>query len=181
MKNRRYSDLHQEDTLLGTFLHPLFHRLDPEAPALITKTQVKASVQKELSLMLNTRCVVSSFSSNPQGDEKGSELSSRAYVLPEGLGLTDFSFLKEGASSWPILARQLERHIALFDPRIKSPRIKILNVDSLKQEISMIISGAVSLGNRFESLCFPLLIGIIVQFFEIVVVECPCPKIGVSH
>jgi len=89
LKNRRYSDLHQEDTLLGTFLHPLFHRLDPEAPALITKTQVKASVQKELSLMLNTRCVVSSFSSNPQGDEKGSELSSWAYVLPEGLGLTE--------------------------------------------------------------------------------------------
>lgn len=142
----------------AAFLPPLFDRLTHEDVGLLDEEGLKASIQKEIALMLNTR----SFAYKRQQGflkpaEETLETYEYSYSFPELLGLSDFSFFDaSNAQEWHVIELHMEASLAAFEPRLKNPSVKIAQFDPKKQQISLVISGEVVFGKRVESISFPL-------------------------
>lgn len=142
----------------ASFLPPLFDRLTQDDVGLLDEDGLKASIQKEISLMFNTR--VSTYK-QPQGEfellEGPSKTTDHLYSFPELLGLADFSFFDVANSQeWRLMERHMESSLRAFEPRLKNPRVKIGGFEPKKQELSLMISGEIIFGKSMESISFPL-------------------------
>lgn len=135
---------------------PLFDRLldenadileDNGSPSLITKEELKESIGKELSSLLNTRCVL------PQKLQK--EVLPLSYGLPYLFGLQE-----EEDMTNPILqrkwAQKLEQIIAYFEPRLSNPKVKIQSFGHRKQNLEITIEGYLLTHKVREKVTFPL-------------------------
>lgn len=135
---------------------PLFDRLiddnpdiveDNGSPSLITKEELKESVGKELSSLLNTRCVL------PKKLQK--EVLPLSYGLPYLFGLQE-----EEDMTNPILQRkwalQLEKVISYFEPRLVNPKVKVQSFGHSKQNLEITIEGYLLVNKEREKVTFPL-------------------------
>ncbi|MFZ4408570.1 MAG: type VI secretion system baseplate subunit TssE [Paracraurococcus sp.] len=104
---------------------PLFDRLAAAAPP----AGLRASVQRELEALLNTRLPLTL-------DE--------AAALPAGVltyGLPDLSAFPMGQEAARVrLARYLEAAVAVFEPRLAGPRVEVV-VDSGPDAMLVVVSG----------------------------------------
>lgn len=132
-----------------SFLPPLFDRLVLEDKGLLDEAGLKASIQKEVSLLFNTRSALRQYA--PEGQLKG------YFIFPELFGLRDFSsFTATHAHDWLVIERDIEFSLQAFEPRLKNPSVKIQGFDPKKQQISLTIGGEMFFGKRVESISFPL-------------------------
>lgn len=135
---------------------PLFDRLvddtpdiieDNGSPSLITKQELKESVFKELSSLLNTRCVLSK--------KLQKEVLPLSYGLPYLFGLQE-----EEDMTNPILQRkwalQLEKIITYFEPRLVNPKVKVQSFGPRKQNLEITIEGYLLAYKEREKVSFPL-------------------------
>lgn len=140
---------------------PLFDRLqdsprdtpsDPDSMH-YTKSEVINSIQRDVSLLLNTRCMVSK--------ESYEKLNPAAldYGIPELYGMPDFSAIDpESVTTWDHSAKLIQTALRLFEPRLKNPRVTIQKFDAGEQELYTEITAHAIIGKYIEQVKFPVII-----------------------
>ena len=138
-------------------LPPLFDRIvDDKSGAgignrLFNADELKESIIRELSLILNTRCTVRKviYEDHIQ--------TVPLFGLPDFFGLGDFSYF-DGANpqEWPKAARLIETAIQAGEPRIQNVQVKIEHYDSIEQTLSVTVSAFVKESDLLKEIHFHL-------------------------
>ncbi len=130
---------------------PLFDRLIDENPQEREETKIKdrtnleglkESIQKELRMIFNTRCILAPRKGN--------------YPTPENFGLMEYTHLNPNGSEGMKIIRGFITAIELYEPRLLNPNARILRYDSVFQKVYIQIEGMIKLGERLERFSFPL-------------------------
>jgi type VI secretion system protein ImpF len=136
----------------------LFERLVDESPNLPGEAQpfriygveaLRNSVHRELMRLLNTRCPL------PGGPVDEQDRTVFDYGIP------DFSYM--GASSdtdTQQLARNLERAIVAYEPRLQDVHVTIEPAKNSKSTVTGILNATLAVGNINEPVSFPLVLSI---------------------
>ncbi len=134
---------------------PLFERLtdsDPYSPSepqplrALTNSQLLDSVQRELTLLLNTRCPM------PVAELLSKERSVIDYGLP------DLSFAGPmSAEDQQILRMLIERTVAAFEPRLRGVQARIGTYEQVTGTLVCQVSGFLITETLSEAVSFPIL------------------------
>jgi type VI secretion system protein ImpF len=134
----------------------LFDRLtdaNPSEPVeqqplrVLTVGEVRESVQRELSRLLNTR------SPTPPEELEGREWTVLDWGLPDYSG-----WYTRSAPSRDRLARLIERTIRAFEPRMKEPRVFVEAQEGNERGLAVHIEGTIRVGTLLEPVSFPLVL-----------------------
>jgi type VI secretion system protein ImpF len=136
---------------------PLFDRLcdhDPSTPSerrpfrMLDAVGLRASVAAELERLLNTRVPV------PVDKRLARERSTIDYGIP------DLShYWTRDTDSTSDLEREIERAIAVFEPRLVAPRASIARPAEQRDVIIVEVTGRLAIGTIMEPVAFVLLAG----------------------
>jgi type VI secretion system protein ImpF len=111
----------------------------------LTVTQMRDSVQRELERLLNTR--------SPTPSE---ELEKRDWTVLDW-GLPDYSgWYTRSAPSQLRLAELIERSINAFEPRLIDPSVRVEPRDGSDRTLMVWIEGTIRIGTLLEPVSFPL-------------------------
>lgn len=133
---------------------PLFDRLvdlephqpDEERPLrTLTSEGLHASIQKEVSQLLNTRCTTPL-----------EELEARGWTVLD-YGLPDYSaWYTRSTDDQSRLEDLIRRTIEAFEPRLAQPSVRLLERVEGERTLFFEIQGAIRIGQTFEPVSFPL-------------------------
>lgn len=134
-----------------------FSREIRETPVLLDEEDLKASVQKELSEVLNTRSSMSNATIDDLVHEAGSK---RLVAGIEGMiGLPELrDAFAEGSVGVGNFAEVCACVIRLYEPRLKNPVVHIVEFDSQTQRLHVAIEGELVFGARRENVSFSVTI-----------------------
>ena len=142
---------------------PLFERLidlEPDVAeeakplSFYNKEEVIASVIKEASALLNTRCKI------PYKDYESLDPASLSYGVPQLYGLFDASYADPSRTQDRIkLCRFIANALRIFDPRLENVSVEIDRYDQLTQKAYLTISADLKMGNVVEAVSFPVEMG----------------------
>lgn len=138
-------------------LPPLFDRIVQDeggvnfGQKLLNAQELKESIVRELSLVLNTRCTVRKVIYEDHLE------SIPFFGLPDFFGLGDFTYF-DGANTqdWPKAARLIETAIQAAEPRLKDVHVHIERYDSSEQILHIGVSATVKENNLLKEIHFPL-------------------------
>lgn len=140
---------------------PLFDRLvdmnpettqEPLPLRAYDRDQLKASIQKELEALLNTRPNTKRLEALEEGAE---ELAGTTLFY----GAHHFSAVDvTSASGKEQIKHALVEAIAYFEPRLKNVSVKILQFEKNTQHLHVLIDGSVQVGDIRENWSFPVVI-----------------------
>ncbi len=146
----------QNKIIRGT-LAPLFDRIVDDKMSvgfecqLLNDQQLKESIIREVSLILNTRCTVRKVIYENHME------TIPLFGLPDFFGLGDFSYFEaDNAQEWPIAARFIETAIKAAEPRLQNIFVEVENYDSVNQTLSVIISASLKETKILKEIHFPL-------------------------
>ncbi|GHS92237.1 hypothetical protein AGMMS49949_04040 [Alphaproteobacteria bacterium] len=128
---------------------------EKNTPILLTKEQLLASVQSEISDIFNTR---SSFTSEQIQDLLNKVRHETALSgIPGFMGLPPMqNVFVEDSSRWSTFEDLCEMMIRLYEPRLAEPSVSVRNFDPLQQNLNITISGVLKSGALRENVSFPL-------------------------
>ena len=138
---------------------PLFDRIiDPKLgmtalPALLDGEGLRASIVRELSLVLNTRCTVQKILYEAHFE------TISLFGMPDFFGLRDFSapeFDGSNTQEWPQAARAIEMAIQAAEPRLDNIRVTIEGYDATTQTLATIVQASLKHSAQQEAIHFPL-------------------------
>lgn len=134
-----------------------FSKEPVEAPVLLDEEDLKASVQRELSEILNTRSSMSNATIDDLVREAGSE---RLVAGTEGMmGLPELrDAFAEGSVGAGDFAGVCACVIRLYEPRLKNPVVHIVEFDSQTQRLHIVIEGELVFGARRGNVSFSVTI-----------------------
>ena len=130
---------------------PLFDRLIDEHPQEREEKKIKdrldleglkASIQKELRMIFNTRSISTTFKGNSP--------------ISGDFGIQEYTYLNPNGKDGMYLIRNLIKSIQLYEPRLLRPAVRILRYDKVYQKIFLEIQGIIQLGEKLERFSFPL-------------------------
>lgn len=146
----------QNKILRGT-LPPLFDRIvaDPVREGIesqyLNDQQVKESIIREVSVILNTRCTVRKVI------YEGHIESIPLFGMPDFFGLGDFNnFDASNPQEWTVAARYIETAIQAAEPRLENIRAKVDTYDAVNQALSVTISASLKSNKLMKEIHFPL-------------------------
>jgi type VI secretion system protein ImpF len=114
---------------------------------ILNRDQLKASVQRELERLLNTRC------SLPLHRLAEAERSVINYGIP------DFSSLSaQNADDHALIASIIGKTIAAFEPRLRQVRVEVQPIDSQEGALWLSIDGVMVIDLFNEPVSFPVLL-----------------------
>ena len=139
---------------------PLFDRLTdtstnkPEEDRIhqvLSKRELMASIQIELTRILNTRCTVD----RKTYDQFGPVITS--YGVPEFFGLFDLSGIDATDDfQKPKLEKLLKRAIEAYEPRVTNVRVHVIGFHNKQQSLSFQVEADVIIGDVLEPVSFPI-------------------------
>lgn len=137
----------------------LFDRLcwDAHQELEIDLDAYKASIQRELEVILNTRPTALNWNFSDQSEEM-------VRRLPEYFGLHDFAFQQASNNLGRLkVAQEIKTVIDLYEPRLKNVVVRF-NVKSIQNSSAFIeITGDIFYQNTVERAAFPLRISNLFQ------------------
>ena len=134
---------------------PLFDRLDlsPEIDdsqrpfRILTREQLKASIQRELGRLLNTRC---SLSLDQVGEEERSVIN---------YGIPDFSSLSaQNADDQTLIGRIVGQTVAAYEPRLRNVGVDVRPVPNSEAGLYLFIDAMMVVGEFNEPVYFPVVL-----------------------
>ena len=134
---------------------PLFDRLDlsPEIDdsqrpfRILTREQLKASIQRELQRLLNTRC---SLSLEQVGEEERSVIN---------YGIPDFSSLSaQNADDQNLIGRIVGQTVTAFEPRLREVAVDVRPVPNGESSLYLFIDAIMTVGEFNEPVYFPVVL-----------------------
>ncbi len=157
----------EQSTVQAGALAPLFDRLtdlephlvsEPSSYQILTPTELKESVQRELELVLNTRPTVQ----RPPEDGHGEFISD--FALPQFFGLRDFSWF-DGASDTGrrSIGTEIERVVTYYEPRLKNVKVRVSKHPQDPLALVAEIAGDLKIGEILERFTFPITIHNLLQ------------------
>ena len=161
MKKDYFKEATNEPQHMSGVLMPLFDRLTtPLSPGeeagenskkFYTKSETIASIEREISRLLNTRTGLKSKALETLAKEKNS------HGLPGFYGIPDFSS-HDGSSQaqWPDLQKICRQAIERNEPRLKNVKVKIHEYDKTQHFLILSISGRLTLKSIQEEVTFPI-------------------------
>lgn len=139
---------------------PLFERLIDEdmerkeedpVKKTYTKQELKASIFKELSRILNTRCPLK----QKIYEEIGPTLA--GFGIPECFGTLDNGKIDAANSShWVEIEKTIKKAIQTFEPRLANIQPNVKKFDTQKQVLSVVIYADMIIGTVLEPIEFPI-------------------------
>lgn len=141
---------------------PLFDRLTDNDPTTLSENihdvlldfeGLKASVEDELTMILNTR-----HSSKDKAKEATYD-SLSDYVLPQFYGLSDFSWFEVSSlAGRQNMAEEIAQTIEHFEPRFKNVSVKIIDINPHTLALEARLDGDITLGSFSKKVSFPILL-----------------------
>ena len=134
---------------------PLFDRLDlnPEIDdeqrpfRILTQTQLKASIRRELERLLNTRC---SLSLDQVGEEERSVVN---------YGIPDFSSLSaQNADDQILIGRIVGQTVTAFEPRLRNVAVDVRPVPNSEAGLYILVDATMVIGQFNEPVYFPVVL-----------------------
>ena len=130
-------------------LAPLFDRLTAEGDATLSLHGLKASIEKELSFLFNTR--------SPYATTDVLALLETKPLPPTAYGIPDLdAFNISSKSTWGAVGGLLSDLVRIYEPRLHGATVDVIGYDPPTQKILLTISGTVTLENRTEAVHFSL-------------------------
>jgi len=138
---------------------PLFDRIvDPKLgmptpPALLDAAQMRESIIRELTAVLNTRCTVRNVLYQKHFE------SIAFFGMPDFFGLQDLSapeFDGSNSNQWPRAARAIQMAIQAAEPRLENVRVSVESYDPSRQQLSIIVRASLKHMSQTEEIHFPL-------------------------
>jgi type VI secretion system protein ImpF len=152
-------------TLVRGAIAPLFDRLTDEEPDLLEEDPVtyiltaeglKASIRRELELILNTRPT-----SNLSGQTRFNDTELR---LPTAFGLPEFAWTDTiHDHSLQTIAQVIEQTITAFEPRLKGVQVTVTGKNPQTLGLMLHISAQLQINDTHERVHFPLTINNILK------------------
>ena len=141
---------------------PLFDRLIDDNPEekvdlshklSLTPQQLTESIQREISLILNTRLTAK----NKDYEELIQDPLN--FGLPSLFGFQDFqSFDASNRSQWGRICQLCQQAITTFEPRISDVQVKVDQFNKFKQALEIQITGTIHLEKFREVVHFPVVL-----------------------
>ena len=139
---------------------PLFNRLtdlelhvQEENPSFVTynEEEVRASIQRECTRILNTRCKLS------KKDYEKLEPEALEFRFPSFFGLPDEIHANpKNSKDQHQIEKTMAKAIEIFEPRLHNVRVVIQQYDESKQALYLILDGELIVGDVRTPLSFPL-------------------------
>ncbi len=129
----------------------LFYRFEEDLEDIyLDESGYIQEIMREISLLLNTRCVV------PVATQNSSALPLN-YGLPYLFGFREIQdYTNETEQhTW---AKLLEQTIEFFEPRLKDPKVLISSFDRKKQTLDLTVQGTITLKGIYKKVNFPIYI-----------------------
>ena len=140
-------------------LPPLFDRIVIDhsgvgrEDSLYDEREYEASIIREVSIILNTRCTVR------KAIYKDHEDTIPFFGMPDFFGLDDFSYFDAtNTDDWPEIINYIQTAILAAEPRLKDVTVKINSYDSLNQDLYVFVSGTLKDQQLLKEINFPLTI-----------------------
>lgn len=119
-----------------------------EDAALYGKTELMASIERELDALFNTRAPVSA------------EILEQRTRTTIDYGIPDLSLYSSAdADARTALAAQLTRAVTAYEPRLSGPVIKVLENPGRERQVVALVEGTVRLGTLVEHVSFRIGLG----------------------
>jgi type VI secretion system lysozyme-like protein len=138
-------------------LAPLFDRIVDDKSGvgipyqLLNAQELKESIIREVSIILNTRCTVRKVIYEDHLE------NIPLFGLPDFFGLGDFSFLEgDNPQEWPAIALFIETAIKAAEPRLKDIFVKVENYDSVNQTLFVMVQASLKESKLVKEIHFPL-------------------------
>jgi type VI secretion system lysozyme-like protein len=146
----------QNKIMRGT-LAPLFDRIVDDgsgvgiAYQLLNPEDLKESIIREVSIILNTRCTVRKVIYEDHME------TIPLFGLPDFFGLGDFSYLEgDNPQEWPNVARFIETAIRAAEPRLQNIFVNVEAYDNIDQALSVTVTASIRESKLVQEIHFPL-------------------------
>lgn len=146
----------QNRIVKGT-LPPLFDRIITDRTGqgleskLLSAQELKESIIREVSTVLNTRCTVRKAIYKDHID------NIPLFGMPDFFGLDDFSYFDASNSDdWPEASRYIATAILAAEPRLKNVKVTVDIYDPVNQALTVTVSGSLKDDKLFKDIHFPL-------------------------
>jgi len=140
-------------------LAPLFDRIVDDkgsvgiAYQLLNTEELKESIIREVSIILNTRCTVRKVIYEDHLE------TIPLFGLPDFFGLGDFSYLEgDNPQEWPTAARFIETAIRAAEPRLQNIFVKVEAYDNVDQALSVTVIASIKESKLVKEIHFPLIL-----------------------
>ena len=147
----------KQNKITRGMLPPLFDRIVDDKMSmgvesqLLNAQELKESIIREVSLVLNTRCTVRKVIYENHIE------TIPLFGLPDFFGLGDFSYLEgDNSQEWPAAARFVETAIKAAEPRLQNIFVEVEGYDSINQTLSVMVSASLKENKMLKEIHFPL-------------------------
>ncbi|OJW53364.1 MAG: hypothetical protein BGO67_01275 [Alphaproteobacteria bacterium 41-28] len=140
-------------------LAPLFDRIVDDRSGvgvtyqLLNAEELKDSIIREVSTILNTRCTVRKVIYEDYLE------TIPFFGLPDFFGMGDFSYLQgDNSQEWPTVARFIETAIRSAEPRLQNVFVNVEGYDNLEQALSVTVTASIKESKLVKEIHFPLVL-----------------------